>query len=140
MAALTLEAWRDRTLEQVHFAAQAALHAVVVQGNPRLRACVAATATGDLHQCLAQGPNLAAVRRMAQETAGRAAAAPGFATTPDPKGMLSLENLTEALHRLGVENTLWLHGFPASSHQYRNLIPALADTFHGFCQVVDHAF
>ena len=22
-----------------------------------------------------------------------------------------------------------LHGFPASSHQYRNLIPALADTF-----------
>jgi pimeloyl-ACP methyl ester carboxylesterase len=23
-----------------------------------------------------------------------------------------------------------LHGFPASSHQYRNLIPALADTFH----------
>ena len=105
MAALTLEAWRDRTLEQVHFAAQAALHAVVVQGNPRLRACVAATATGDLHQCLAQGPNLAAVRRMAQETAGRAAA-PGFATTPDPKGMLRLENLTEALHRLGVEHTL----------------------------------
>ena len=23
-----------------------------------------------------------------------------------------------------------LHGFPASSHQYRNLIPVLADTFH----------
>src|SRR5215831_12151302 len=23
-----------------------------------------------------------------------------------------------------------LHGFPASSHQYRNLIPALADSFH----------
>src|SRR5215467_15622778 len=23
-----------------------------------------------------------------------------------------------------------LHGFPASSHQYRNLIPALADKFH----------
>jgi pimeloyl-ACP methyl ester carboxylesterase len=23
-----------------------------------------------------------------------------------------------------------LHGFPASSHQYRNLIPALADYFH----------
>src|SRR5262250_1813305 len=23
-----------------------------------------------------------------------------------------------------------LHGFPASSHQYRNLIPALADDFH----------
>jgi len=106
MAALTLEAWRDRTLEQVHFAAQAALHAVVVQGNPRLRACVAATATGDLHQCLAQGSTIAAVRRMAQGTAVRGAAAPGFAPPPDPKGMLSLENLTEALHRLGVENTL----------------------------------
>ncbi len=97
MAALTLEAWRDRTLEQVHFAAQAALHAVVVQGHPRLRECVAATATGDLHQCLAQRSNIAAVRRTA---------VPGFATTPDPKGMLSLENLTEALHRLAVENTL----------------------------------
>jgi pimeloyl-ACP methyl ester carboxylesterase len=24
----------------------------------------------------------------------------------------------------------FLHGFPASSHQYRNLIPALADKFH----------
>jgi pimeloyl-ACP methyl ester carboxylesterase len=23
-----------------------------------------------------------------------------------------------------------LHGFPASSHQYRNLIPALGDRFH----------
>jgi len=23
-----------------------------------------------------------------------------------------------------------LHGFPASPHQYRNLIPALADRFH----------
>jgi pimeloyl-ACP methyl ester carboxylesterase len=25
---------------------------------------------------------------------------------------------------------LLLHGFPASSHQYRNLMPALADRFH----------
>ena len=25
---------------------------------------------------------------------------------------------------------LLLHGFPSSSHQYRNLIPALADSFH----------
>ncbi len=106
MAALTLEAWRDRTLEQVHFAAQAALNAVVVQGNPRLRACVAATATGDLNQCLAQGPNLDAVRRMVQGMAMRCTAAPGCATTPDPKGALSLNNLAEALHRLGVENAL----------------------------------
>jgi hypothetical protein len=31
---------------------------------------------------------------------------PGVRTTPDPKGALSLENLAEALHRLGVENAL----------------------------------
>src|SRR3989442_133761 len=65
MAALTLEAWRDRTLEQVHFAAQAALNAGGVQGQPRLREWVAATATGDLHQCLAQGPHIDALRRTA---------------------------------------------------------------------------
>ena len=106
MAALTLEAWRDRTLEQVHFAAKAALNAVVVQGNPRLRQCVAATATGDLRQCLAQGPNIDSIRRMAQGMAVRGTAAPGFATTLDPKGALSLTNLAEAMHRLGVENAL----------------------------------
>ena len=106
MAALTLEAWRDRTLEQVHFAAKAALNAVVVQGNPSLRQCVAATATGDLNQCLAQGPNIDAVRRMAQGMAVRSTAAPGFATTLDPKGALSLNNLAEAMQRLGVENAL----------------------------------
>jgi pimeloyl-ACP methyl ester carboxylesterase len=27
-------------------------------------------------------------------------------------------------------NLFLLHGFPASSHQYRNLIPALASAFH----------
>ena len=108
MAALTLEAWRDRTLEQVHFAAQAALNAVVVQGNPRLRQCVAATATGDLRQCLAQGPNIDSIRRMAQGMAVRGTAAPGVATTLDPKGALSLTNLAEAMHRLGVENALCL--------------------------------
>ena len=106
MAALTLEAWRDRTLEQVHFAAKAALNAVVVQGHPSLRQCVAATATGDLNQCLAQGPTIDAVRRMAQGMAVRSTAAPGFAATLDPKGVLSLNNLAEALHRLGVENAL----------------------------------
>src|SRR3989454_9310925 len=106
MAALTLEEWRDRTLEQVHFAAKAALHGVVVQGNPSLRQCVAGTATGGLHQCLAQGPNIDAVRRMAQGMAVRGTAAPGCATTLDPKGALSLHNLAEAMHRLGVENAL----------------------------------
>jgi len=32
--------------------------------------------------------------------------------------------------RLGNPKLVLLHGFPASSHQYRNLIPALADKFH----------
>jgi hypothetical protein len=106
MAALTLEEWRDRTLEQVHFAAKAALNAVAVQGNPSLRQCVAATATGDLNQCLAQGFNIDAVRRMAHGMAGGGTAAPGFATTLDPKGALSLNNLAEAMQRLRVENAL----------------------------------
>ena len=30
----------------------------------------------------------------------------------------------------GQPKLLLLHGFPASSHQYRNLIPALSDRFH----------
>ena len=106
MAALTLEEWRDRTLEQVHFAAEAALNAVVVQGNPSIRQYVAAMATGDLNQCLAQGPNIDFIRRMAQGMAMRCTAVPAFATTPDPKGALSLNNLAEAMHRLGLENAL----------------------------------
>jgi pimeloyl-ACP methyl ester carboxylesterase len=32
--------------------------------------------------------------------------------------------------KLGNPKLVLLHGFPASSHQYRNLIPALADKFH----------
>lgn len=30
----------------------------------------------------------------------------------------------------GNPKLVLLHGFPASSHQYRNFIPALADKFH----------
>src|ERR1700754_755754 len=30
----------------------------------------------------------------------------------------------------GAPKLLLLHGFPASSHQYRNLIASLSDTFH----------
>src|SRR5262250_122489 len=30
----------------------------------------------------------------------------------------------------GAPKLVLLHGFPASSHQYRNLLPALADRFH----------
>jgi hypothetical protein len=106
MAALTLGEWRDWTLEQVHFAAKAALDAVVVQGNSRLRECVAAAATGDINQCLAQGPNIDSVRRIAQGMAVSFTAAPKFATAPDIRGELSLNNLGEAIQRLGVENAL----------------------------------
>ena len=107
MAALTLGEWRDRTLEQVHFAAQAALDAVAVKGNPRLREYVAAAATGDINQCMAQGPNIDSVRRLAQGMAVRFTATPGGATKPDIKGELSLNNLAEATQRLGVENALF---------------------------------
>jgi hypothetical protein len=107
MTALTLGEWRDRTLEQVHFAAKAALDAVVVKGNPSMRECVAATATGDINQCLAQGPNIDSVRRIAQGMAVSFTAAPGFATRPDTTGELSINNLAEAIQRLGVENALF---------------------------------
>lgn len=107
MTALTLGEWRDQTLEQVHFAAQAALDAVVVKGNPRMLECVAAAATGDINQCMAQGPNIDSVRRTAQGMAVRFTAAPGGATRPDIKGELSLNNLAEAMQRLRVENALF---------------------------------
>jgi hypothetical protein len=107
MAALTLGEWRDRTLEQVHFAAKAALDAVMVKGDPRIRECVAAAATGDINQCMAQGPHIDSVRRIAPGTAVRFTAAPEFATAPDTKGELSVNNLAEAMQRLGVENALF---------------------------------
>ena len=107
MAALTLGEWRDRTLEQVHFAAKAALDAVVVRGNPRMREYIAAAATGDINQCMAQGPNIDSVRRMAQGMAVSVTAAPQFATIPDTKGELRINNLAEAMQRLRVENALF---------------------------------
>jgi hypothetical protein len=106
MAALTLGEWRDRTLEQVHFAAKAALDAVGANGNPRMREYITAAATGDINQVMAQGPHINAVRRLAQGMAVRATVAPEFATRPDTKGALSLNNLAEAMQRLGVENAL----------------------------------
>jgi hypothetical protein len=107
MAVLTLGEWRDRTLEQVHFAAKAALDAVVVQGNPRMREGIAAAATGDLNQYMAQGLNIDSVRRLAQGMTASFTAAPRFATAADTKGALSLNNLAEAMQRLGVENALF---------------------------------
>jgi pimeloyl-ACP methyl ester carboxylesterase len=46
---------------------------------------------------------------------------------------LSVEGLRIAYREAGSPNSpklVLLHGFPASSHQYRNLIPALSDSFH----------
>src|SRR5215467_13653224 len=48
-------------------------------------------------------------------------------------GSLSVEGLRIAYREAGDPagpKLVLLHGFPASSHQYRNLIPALADRFH----------
>ena len=48
-------------------------------------------------------------------------------------GSLSVEGLRIAYREVGDPagpKLVLLHGFPASSHQYRNLIPALADRFH----------
>jgi hypothetical protein len=67
---------------------------------------VAAAATGDLTQCLAAGGTIDSVRRAAQGMAVSFTAAPGFATAPDTKGELRLNNLAEAMRRLGVENAL----------------------------------
>jgi pimeloyl-ACP methyl ester carboxylesterase len=48
-------------------------------------------------------------------------------------GSLSVEGLRIAYRQAGDPagpKLVLLHGFPASSHLYRNLIPALADRFH----------
>jgi pimeloyl-ACP methyl ester carboxylesterase len=46
---------------------------------------------------------------------------------------LSVDGLSIAYREAGEPSNpklVLLHGWPASSHQYRNLIPALAETFH----------
>ena len=48
-------------------------------------------------------------------------------------GKLLIESVNIAYREAGDPGNpqlVLLHGFPASSHQYRNLIPALADRFH----------
>ncbi|HEX4487062.1 MAG TPA: alpha/beta hydrolase [Terriglobales bacterium] len=48
-------------------------------------------------------------------------------------GTLLVDGVNIAYREAGVAGNpklVLLHGFPASSHQYRNLIPALADRFH----------
>lgn len=46
---------------------------------------------------------------------------------------INVDGLNIAYHEAGDPSSpklVLLHGFPASSHQYRNLLPALADKFH----------
>jgi pimeloyl-ACP methyl ester carboxylesterase len=48
-------------------------------------------------------------------------------------GTLAVDGLSIAYReagRPGSPKLVLLHGFPSSSHQYRNLVPALADRFH----------
>jgi len=48
-------------------------------------------------------------------------------------GTIEVEGLNIFFREAGTPGNpkiVLLHGFPASSHQYRHLIPALADTFH----------
>ena len=48
-------------------------------------------------------------------------------------GSIEVEDLNIFFREAGEPRNpklVLLHGFPASSHQYRNLIPALADKFH----------
>lgn len=52
---------------------------------------------------------------------------------PVTYGAMKVEGLTIAFREAGETanpKLVLLHGFPASSHQYRDLIPALADRFH----------
>ena len=44
--------------------------------------------------------------------------------------MTASQFFIEKLATRQIQRLLLLHGFPSSSHQYRNLIPALANSFH----------
>ena len=58
---------------------------------------------------------------------------PAIATTAVTYNTLSVDGVNIAYREAGDAKSpklVLLHGFPSSSHQYRNLIPALADRFH----------
>ena len=55
------------------------------------------------------------------------------AATTVTYGMVQVQGLNVAYREAGdpaSAKLVLLHGFPASSHQYRNLVPALANRFH----------
>jgi hypothetical protein len=58
---------------------------------------------------------------------------PAVSGTTVKYGTEKVDGLTIAYREAGNQanpKLVLLHGFPSSSHQYRNLIPALADRFH----------
>ena len=58
---------------------------------------------------------------------------PARALNPVAYAAISVDGITIASREAGDPvnpKLVLLHGFPSSSHQYRNLIPALADRFH----------
>jgi pimeloyl-ACP methyl ester carboxylesterase len=59
--------------------------------------------------------------------------APAVEATTTTYKTLAVDGLNVAYReagRTGSPKLVLLHGFPSSSHQYRNLIPTLADRFH----------
>ncbi len=61
------------------------------------------------------------------------AATPSSAPAQVIYGSIQVDGLNIAYREAGDSSSpklVLLHGFPASSHQYRNLVPALADKFH----------
>jgi len=58
---------------------------------------------------------------------------PAISATTVTYGTLAVDGLSIAYREAGDPSSpklVLLHGWPSSSHQYRNLIPALADRFH----------
>ena len=55
------------------------------------------------------------------------------ASTPVTYGSIQVDGLNIAFREAGSRanpKLVLLHGFPSSSHQYRDLVRALADRFH----------
>jgi pimeloyl-ACP methyl ester carboxylesterase len=68
-----------------------------------------------------------------RSTASRPAPLPAAGRPEVRYGTLTVDGLNIAYREAGEEGNpklVLLHGFPASSHQYRDLVPALADRFH----------
>jgi pimeloyl-ACP methyl ester carboxylesterase len=86
---------------------------------------------------LLQGPNTTACTRDARWSKSNSASAESISGSEKDGSMLfkniEINGLNIFYREAGKESSpklVLLHGFPASSHQYRNLIPALSDRFH----------